>query len=375
MKASLAPKGDFILPEGKVFLGGATMGAVLRSNELAHQEYSRTRSLSNDVTPVYAETARETREAVGRLLDAPGSVFFSGNCTSAKSILAASLRLCADDTVVVARTPYSGPWFATAAKVHLVEAATSAYLQAIAQLGREKKRNPSRHTRVLVCAGAVNFHTGCRLDIPALYAAVKDLPGGLLMADASQWGGAISAREFADAIFITGNKWLMADHGISPTWVNLDRLPVDEALSPPRTGWKHVHEQAHPAELSALELGGKPWGALWTLHNASHYLLRLGGLQAVDRHIRALVKLATDLLHEGGVPLLSPIQPEWQSGNVCIALATLEEASALRRRLQEEENVVLSDGGGVPRLRLTPSVFTDEADILHAVQGILRLWR
>lgn len=370
MKPALAPKGDFLLPEGKVFLGAATMGAVLRSHTQTHEAYLRTRSLSNDVAPVYAQAAQQTREAVGRLLDAPGSVFFSGNCTAAKALIAASLRLRADDTVVVARTPYSGPWMATAAELRLVEGTTPAYLEALHALKARKKSA----ARVLVCAEAVDFHTGARFDIPALHAAVRGLPGSFLMVDASQWGGAISARGFADAIFMTGNKWLMADHGISPTWVNLDRLPIGQALRPPRVGWQQSHEAADAAGIGALELGGTPWAPLWTLRNASLYLLRLGGLPAIDRHLRALVGLATDLLRQGGVPLLSPTQPQWQSGNVCIPLATLEETSAFRLRLQEEAGIVLSDGGGVPRLRLTPSVFNDEADIRQAVDAIRRLW-
>lgn len=371
MTGSLAPKEDFILP-AEIFLGAATMQAVLRAGDEAHRAYSATRALGCDVAPVYASAAQDVRVAMGRLFDAGPSVFFSGSSTAAKATVAQGLRLAPQDLVIVAGTPYSGPWFSTPARLQEVEASTGGYLQALQAL----RRGARGAHKVLVCCGAVHYATGRRLDVPAIYEAVQSLPEhltGWLMADVSQWWGAFSAASFADAIFTTGSKWLAADHGISPTWLNLARLPLGRCLFAPHQGWGN--RQAAPDDVSLLEPGGKPWGPLWSLRQSARYLLDLGGLPAMQRHIAPLVELGTALLCEGGLPVISPAEARWQSGNICIGLASVEQARDFRERLRAEQGVVVSDGGGAPRVRVTPSVFTDEAELREAVRRITRLWR
>lgn len=347
------------------------MQAVLRASDEAHRAYAATRALGCDVGPIYASAATETRVAVGRLFNAEPSVFFSGSSTEAKATVARGLRLAAHDLVIVAHTPYSGPWFSTPARVQQVEATTGAYLQALSALRHEA----AAEHKVLVCCGAVNHANGWRLDVPAVHRAVKSLPRNLtgwLMADVSQWWGAFTATEFADAVFTTGSKWLAADHGISPTWLNLARLPLGERLFAPHQGWGNRAAAAN--DISLLEPGGKPWGPLWSLRQSAEYLLKLGGLPAVERHIAPLVQLATALLHDAGVPVISPIDAQWQSRNVCVGFDSVEQAGTFRAQLRAEEGVVVSDGGGAPRVRVTPSVFNDEAEVREAARRIARLW-
>ena len=269
--------------------------------------------------------------------------------------------------MVVARTPYAGPWLNNAAaQLRIVpQVTTEAYLQAIAEL-----RGASPRGRVVVAAEAVGFFDGLKLDIPAIHKAAKTLPDGILAVDVSQWWGEFKAAEFADLVFITGNKWLLADHGVAVTWVHPDLLP----RLAPADSWQHGGKNKSggmEAMLNGIE-GPKPWGPLWTLRHSSQYLVKLGGLAAIHGHVAPLVSLATRLLHEGGLPLLSPLDEARQSGNVCFGQATLAETEACFEDLWNEAGVVLSHGGAVARLRLTPYAYTSEDDVRAAVPRILR---
>jgi cysteine desulfurase/selenocysteine lyase len=197
--------------------------------------------------------------------------------------------------------------------------------------------------------------------------------GALLLVDAIQGLGVFPidvGRTPIDFLAADGHKWLLGPEGAGLFFLRQEHLKL---LRPRGVGWNSV---VRPYDFSRIDFALKPTAARY--EGGTHNMAGMVGLgeslglllgyeaERKAERVLALTDLACRRLESLGATIHSGRTGAERSGIVSFSLAGRDPV-ALRRRLHGA-GVALSCRGG--KLRISPHVYANEADIERLVEGI-----
>ena len=234
----------------------------------------------------------------------------------------------------------------------------------------------TRETR-LVAVSLVSSDTGFQHDLAEL-CAIAHARGALVYADIIQAAGAVPIDVKASGVDFAccgTYKWLMGDFGTAFLYVRPDRL---DRLKRVTVGWRQVRRQdshVFPFDppgptLGAYELADgvaglfevstPAWGALAVVSASLDYVLGVG-VEAIARHRQPLVDRLQEALPALG---FTPLTPRGSRSPV-VAFAAKDADRRFGARLRAK-GIRISTYEN--RLRISPSVYNDLADIERLVR-------
>jgi isopenicillin-N epimerase len=356
-----ALRGEFLIPDGRVYLNVGTLGVQPRAVVDAVIEHTRRVAMS--LPPAVAWDA--LRQACAALLggDAAGYVF-PRNTTEAMNFVANGLELGARDEVVTTDHEHIGGlccWELIAARrgVTLTTVALpAAYDDAGALLDRIVASLSAR-TRVL-SVSHVLFTNGTVLPVAELAAECRRR-GVILVVDGAHPPGLIPVDVAAldcDFYATSPHKWLLAPQGCGLLWM---REEWRTALWPTLAsgGWDDLSLGAHRFN----HMGSSDESRLAGLAAALAFAATLG----VDHvHARIAMLRARIVEHVGeltGAALHSPATPANGAGMVSFTVADEAALDVQRRLAGHEVRLRVISEGGRGWIRLSPHVYTMPEEI------------
>jgi selenocysteine lyase/cysteine desulfurase len=207
----------------------------------------------------------------------------------------------------------------------------------------------------------VQYQTGFRQDLEAL----GQIKGNrFFVVNATQGFGYLPIdvrRARIDFLATNSYKWLMAGYGGGILYVNRKWI---KKLKPHSAGWRSV---AHPEdfnnrkvvlkrEASRYEFGCPPFPHIFAIGAALDYISEIG-LNQITSRIHFLTGFLKNELKKLKLKILSPDEPEFQSGIVVFLIKNAEQLTNefLKRRIY-----VSPRGGGI---RAAPHFYNNEADL------------
>jgi selenocysteine lyase/cysteine desulfurase len=232
-------------------------------------------------------------------------------------------------------------------------------------------------TRV-ISASLVRFDNGARLDSARVARACEKV-GAALVLDASQCAGSmpINVRDLgASMVVCSGYKWLLGPYGTGFFWIAnewIERLPLGAVYFMALEGARVLH--ALPTSENARPLpGARRWDSAETANftnlaalDSSLDLLQRIGVDAVERHIDALVAEIIERLPATGCALASPSKRERRGPYVCIAARDSKDTPALYEKLcAAKVSVSLRENA----LRVSPHIYNTREDIARLLETL-----
>ncbi|MEM9462016.1 MAG: aminotransferase class V-fold PLP-dependent enzyme [Myxococcota bacterium] len=311
----------------------------------------------------------QVRAQVASLLGAePAQIGFTANTSHGMNLVADRLRGRGEVLSMADEFPSTTlPWLHRGDRLRLLAAEDHRYsIERIADAIDER-------TGVVVTS-LVQFCTGFRQDLAALGDLCRDR-GVALVVNATQ--GVVATpidlrRTPVDFMVFTGLKWPCAGFGVGvlyvhPRWLDPGRAPA--------AGWMSVEDPETMdnlgltlrADVAAVtELGCPAFPNIFALGGALEMFEQIG-LPRAQQRIRSLTSRLADGLRSIGASIISPWEPEHRSGIVVVDVAEPQRVVAALRERQIICSTVRS------RLRISPHVYNDEADIDRLVAGLARL--
>jgi len=229
-------------------------------------------------------------------------------------------------------------------------------------------------TRV-VSASLVRFDNGARLDAPRVAEACRKV-GAALVLDVSQIAGAMTldVRALGAAMAVcSGYKWLLGPYGAGFFWVSsewTERLPLGPVYFMALEGARKLH--ALPLENQRPLPGARRWDSpetanftnLAAFDSSLDFVLRIG-VDAVQRHIDALIEELIARLPGTRCALASPEERERRGPYVCVAGRDPQTTAALHEKLRAARiHVSLRENA----LRIAPHIYNTPEDISRVIE-------
>lgn len=229
----------------------------------------------------------------------------------------------------------------------------------------------------LVAVSAVASDTGFRHDLQAL-CELAHRKGATVYADIIQAAGAVPIDVKATGVDFCccgGYKWLMGDFGVAFLYVRPDRL---KDLKRVFAGWRqydryvsHLYPFDPPGQqgveytlsdttVGLFEVGTPNWAALAGLVNSLTYIQDLGVERIVEHRAPLMARLQAELPRLG----FQPLTPT-DSDTPVIAFAFEGAAARLGPALKAAKVKIQTSRN---RIRISPSVYNDQADIDRLLQ-------
>lgn len=314
------------------------------------------------------EEAERVRGLAARLLGAraPHEVAFVANTSDGLGLVAAGLDWRPGDNVVGAQGEFPSnvyPWMNLGSRGVAFRLAPE----------RDGRIDPDDlillvddRTRA-VALSWVQFSSGFRSDLRRIGEFCRER-GVLFVVDAIQGLGALPIdveRDYVDVLSASAHKWLLGGEGIGVAYVS-DR--VVERIEPRRVGWTSVEDWIKWSryDLTLREGAGRfECGTLNTfgVHalGASLELLLEVGVEAIERHLKALTERIAEGLRERGFEVLGRREGEWSP---IVAATHAERSPAEVVAKLKERGVIAAHRSG--RLRISPHFYNtiDEVDAL-----------
>lgn len=361
--------GQFLIPEGRVYLNNGTLGpspAVVVDAVIEH-----TRRVAQTFPPGVAWD--DLKAGLAELLggDAEGFVF-PRNTTEAMNFIANGIELEAGDEVVSTDHEHIGglePWKLvtrrrgaqlTIARLPVPAESDEALLEAVWAA-------TSPRTRV-VCVSHVTFTTGTVLPIPALARRCREAgiilavdgahPPGMMQVDLGEVSGDFYAS--------SPHKWLLAPQGSGLLYLT---EPWRRRIWPTLAsgGWDDLDLGAHRLNHMGTFDESRHVGIL-----AASEFVRAIGMDRVDARVRYLrARLEDGIRAIPGAFVASPVADRLKAGMVSFQLDGVESL-ALQRYLSREHNVRTRVIGEYDYgwMRLSTHVYNSPTEVDH-VLGLL----
>ena len=222
----------------------------------------------------------------------------------------------------------------------------------------------SARTR-LVAVSYVTFLDGFRHDVAALgrYCRQHDI---LFAVDGMQGFGYLPldvARCQIDFCFFGAAKWLLAPQGLSVLFVRSDLI---DSLRPVSASWRSVKSPMSFLDYSQELVGGARRFEGGTINypaliglSESLRMLSVAGWDAIERHVLWLTERLIEGAREGGIGVLSDLDPAHRSGIVLLSHGQLAVDALNERASREKVGITIRDSG----VRVSPHGYNNEADI------------
>ncbi len=226
----------------------------------------------------------------------------------------------------------------------------------------------SPRTRVLAVTHISNV-SGLKLPIAALGEICRARNIHFHIDGAQTWGAIdLDLREIGcDSFSASAHKWFMGPKEVGMLYV---REAAQERLWPSVVSydWGADADSDLAGARKFESLGQRDDAALAAIADAAAMHDALGPA-AVTAHVTALATRLKEGLAGAGIPLVTPMSPEF-SGGVCIAAVAREQRSALFDGLYREFGIIAAPTGG---LRLCPHIYNTPEHVDRAVAGVTRL--
>jgi len=311
----------------------------------------------------WLKTETELRTRMARFIGAtsPGDIALQKNTSEAISAVACGLEWRSGDNVVTSSQEFPSnriPWESLTKKgVELRQAnltGTEPPENAILNLIDER-------TRVLTIS-SVQYDNGLRINLKMLgdYCSKNNI---LFCIDAIQSIGALAfnVEEIkADFVMADGHKWMCGPEGIALFY---SKPQAREQLSLNQFGWRMVEppydfdslEWNIASDAKRFECGSPNFLGVVAL-NASLSLLEEIGIQSIEQRVLANTCFLIDNLPKENFKVLSPQQPNRQSGILTIRHNSIP-SQQLYNHLVANGVLCALRGGGV---RLSPHFYTSQ---------------
>lgn len=225
-------------------------------------------------------------------------------------------------------------------------------------------------TRV-ISASLVRFDNGARLDAACVARACERV-GAALLLDVTQCAGsmALNIRDLGASMAVcSGYKWLLGPYGTGFFWVAsewTERLPLGAVYFMALEGARDFRAMPTIGNMRPAP-GARRWDSAETANftnlaafDASLDLLLRIGVDAVQRHIDALVAEIIDRLPATPCVLASPDRRERRGPYVCVSARDPKDTSAMYDTLHAAQiSVSLRQNA----LRVAPHIYNTPEDI------------
>ena len=230
-------------------------------------------------------------------------------------------------------------------------------------------------TRV-ISASLVRFDNGARLDAARVAQACQKV-GAALLLDVSQCAGAMAMniRDLGASMAVSsGYKWLLGPYGTGFFWVAsewTERLPLGAVYFMALEGARDFNAMPTIGNMRPAP-GARRWDSAETANftnlaalDASVELVLRIGVDAVQRHIDALVAEIIDRLPGTRCVLASPAERERRGPYVCVSALDPKDSASLHEKLRAAQiSVSLRENA----LRISPHIYNTPEDISRLMQ-------
>lgn len=351
---------DFPALSGKCYLNTAAENIPPVAVGLALEAYWRDKQLGMDGREAHFAVEAEAKVRAAQLLGLQSEEIGFCSCSAeAYNLLATSLRLSAEDEVVVSDIDFpSGftPWMAGTPHptVRLWKSRDGALeLGELALLLNERTR--------LVQVSLVSFYNGWRLPWEPFIRLLRERsPGAVVSVDLTQaLGRCVLDCEGADIMISSTHKWLLGIHG--GCVVGVPKRSA-ERLTTAAGGWYHIPNafDADRFERRQTKIGaasysvGMPsFAPIYALNAAMNYLLNIG-VSAISAHADPLVESVFTGLRERDI---APLARRSSSGIVAFKHA---ESARVHEALRKENVHIMHQAG---RLRVALHGYNTANDV------------
>jgi selenocysteine lyase/cysteine desulfurase len=369
-------RSEFADFEGVAYLNAALQGpmplAAAREVQAALESKKRPDRLPDSA---YFDLPDRIREKIARVITArPDEIAVTSGASAGLASVAAGIDWKPGDEVLVGRGEFPAhfsTWLryeqAGKLRVRVVEP-SGRFITAddyVAQIGP--------HTRV-VSASLVRFDNGARLDAPRVSEACRKV-GAALMLDVSQCAGSMpmDIRKLgADMAVCSGYKWLLGPYGAGFFWIAsewVERLPLGAVYFMALEGARDLHAMFRQ-ELRPMP-GARRWDSpetanfmnLAAFESSLDLVLRIG-LDAIARHVDALVGQIIERLPRDRCVLASPEERSKRGPYVCVSARKPEETTALYEKVRAAQiHVSLRENA----LRVSPFLYNTPEEISRLI--------
>ena len=227
----------------------------------------------------------------------------------------------------------------------------------------------SPRTRVLSVTHISNV-SGLKVPIRELGQLCRERGIFFHIDGAQSWGAtAIDLHAIGcDSFSASAHKWFMGPKEVGLLFV---REAVQDRIWPGIVsyGWGPDAPSDLRGARKFESLGQRDDAALAALAEAAALHAGLGAV-AVEAHMRVLASALKEGLYEAGIPLVTPLAPEFSAG-VCIADVPAQHRGAVFDGLYREHGIIGAPTGG---LRLCPHLYNTAEHVERAVRGASRLY-
>ncbi len=366
-------RAQYLIPEDRIFLNPATLGA--QPGVVVDAVVEHTRRTAETYPPRTDWSA--LKEAVGALLNAdPAGLVFPRNTTEAMNFVANGLELAPGDEVLTTDHEHIGGlccWELAAARrgVKLRQLPLPVPASSREEIMALFRDAVTPDTRV-ISLSHVTFTNGTVLPVSELVALCRER-GLICVVDGAHPPGMMRVDMKAlgppDFYASSPHKWLGAPQGTGLLWM---AEPWRERLWPTEAsgGWDDLSLGAHRFN----HLGTLDESRLAGLHAAVGFHQAIGS-DRVEARCRSLRKRLRDALETlPGITIATPRDETLSAGVVAFKLDDLESLE-LQRRLVKAGNVrtrVVSEYG-YGWMRLAPHVYNTEEEVERVAELIASL--
>ena len=367
---------DFGPFEGAIWLNCAHQGALPRvAAAEAEEAIAWKRAPWNLTTERFSSVPQRLKQALGRLIDAPGEDIILGNSNSyGLHLLANGMRWQAGDEVLLMHGDFPSdilPWLGLerrGVRVRLIRP-KRAVLDPEELLG-----NITASTKLL-CLTLAHSFSGHAVDAEALGEICRD-HGVVFVLNISQ---ALGARRFSvasapvDAVTGVGFKWLCGPYGTGYCWI---RPELRESLEYNQAYWLSMQTaddlaKEPGAPVLRSDLGARRYDVFGTANffnfkpwTASIEYLLSQGRENIEEYDQRLVTRLIDGLDPGRYDLHSPRSGPSRSTLVFISHKRPERNNAIYEELRARKIFIASRAG---KLRLSPHLYNTPQEIDEAL--------
>lgn len=321
-----------------IYMDNAAIGPLPERTRRFLEDFARRRAAPHLLDPAQLhDSLQEARMVVARLINArTDEIGLATNTSFGLNVAARSLPLQAGDTVLVSEGEFPAnvyPW------LRLREGGINVELAPTAATGwpdedylLERLQDPA--VRALAVS-LVQFSNGYRADLSRLGRACRE-EGCFLIVDGIQAIGQVPfdiQETPVDILACGAQKWLLSPWGSGFLYVRRELL---EVLAPPVVGWMAFEGTEDTSNLTSytgglrsdarrFELNTLPFQDLIAMTVSIKLLLELG----IDLIAQWLCEVRQPLLESAGrcgMPIVSPTDPNHQSGIVSVLPSRPQEA-------------------------------------------------
>ena len=322
-----AVRGRFPIFEHTTYANSCSQGALSLDVREAYAAYLDGWDAHGAEWEHWVERAETARATFARLVSAdPGEIAVTSSVSQAVSALVSALPLERGRNRIVI-SEFEFPTVGQIAHAQELRGAEVVHVEpeADGRIPLERFAEAIDERTALVCATAVSYRTGYRLDV-AEVARIAHEHGALCLADSYQAAGAIPLDVSALGVdFLTAGtvKYLLGSAGLAFMWVRGSLL---EALLPTQTGWfadedifeMDISDYSPAGDARRFDAGTPPVPNIYA-GIAGMGIVEEAGVPAIAAHVRGLVERLFAGLDELGATITTPRVEGAYGPLVCVA--------------------------------------------------------